>query len=96
LEGKVRDFETSLTREQPPVMEELKQDLEDVQEQLKMMEQGQKGYLMQIDRVLALAGTLHGDRVDRDTEIVRFSGADKRAVSGWMVPLAMKIEDEPR
>ena len=78
-------------------MAELQQDLEDAQEQLKTVGEERKMYLMQVDRILAITGNggNGGSREHKGSEILRFSGTDRRALRGWMAQLAMKIADEP-
>jgi hypothetical protein len=48
---------------------------------------------------LALAGTggnNNGEKEYKGSEILRFSGTNRRALKGWMGQLEMKIADEPK
>jgi hypothetical protein len=77
--------------------EELKQQLEDAQEQLNVLGEERNQYRDQVKQVLALArkdGNV-GSRGYKGSKILRFSGADRRAFHGWMAQLAMKIVDKP-
>jgi hypothetical protein len=61
-------------------------------------------YLMQVDRVLAFAGTggnsLHGgndgEKDPKGSKILCFPGTDQRTFQGLIGQLAMKITDEAK
>jgi flagellar biosynthesis chaperone FliJ len=64
-------------------MEEARQDLNDVQEQLKLVKQERNEYQYQVIRVLALAGRVSGKRAERThkgCESLCFSGTDRRVL----------------
>jgi hypothetical protein len=75
-------------------MEELKQELKDIQEQLKVMGEERNEYQDQVKRLLALAGYSGNGRSrgHKSSEILHFSEADQRALRRWMAQFAIKIE----
>jgi hypothetical protein len=97
LQNKITQLEQQLAWEVTVDMEELKQKLEDVQEQLKVIGNERNEYWNQVERVLDFAvkdGNL-GSRGHNGSMILRFSEADRGALRRWMAQLAMKIADEP-
>jgi hypothetical protein len=97
LQTKITQVGQQLVQGVPVDMEELKQELQDTHEHLKVMREERNKYRDQVKQVLALAGKdgRVGSRGHKGSEILRFSGADPRAIRGWMAQLAMKIADEP-
>jgi chromosome segregation ATPase len=97
LQTKITQLEQQLARGVPVYMVELKQELEDAQEQLKVMGEERNEYRDQVKWVLALTGKngSGGSRGHKGSEILHFSGALKRALHESIVQLAMKIADKP-
>ena len=98
LQTKITDLEQRLASRAPEGTENLRQELEETEEQLRICGEERNEYRDQVKRVLALAGNGGnggGNRGHKGSEILRFSGTDRRALRGWMAQLAMKIADEP-
>jgi hypothetical protein len=73
------------------------QELEDAQDQLKIVGEEREMNPKQVDWVLALAGISDGSSgawYAKDSEILRFCGADWRELQGCIAQLAMNIGDE--
>src|ERR1700690_2944319 len=88
LQTKVTELEQRLANTMPTDTEELRQELEDAQEQLKLMGEERNEYRDQVKRVLALAGTSgggNGGRGHKGSEILWFCGTDRSALRGSMV-----------
>ena len=79
LQTKVTELEQRLANRVPTDTEALRQDLEDAQEQLKLMGEERNEYRDQVKRVLMLAGNGGNDgghRGHKGSKILRFSGTD--------------------
>ena len=88
----------------PVDSDELRQEFNDIQEELKIVGDEKNMHRDQVNKVLVLAGS-GGNTVNRgnkgkkeykNSEILLFSGLDQRALWEWMEYFAMKIADKPR
>jgi hypothetical protein len=97
LQAKITYLEQQLENRAPEGTENLRRELEETEEQLRICGDERNEYRDQVKRVLALTGNggnRGGNRGHKGSEILRFSGTDRRALRGWMEQLAMKIADE--
>jgi hypothetical protein len=97
IQNTITQLEQLLTQGVCVDMAELKQELEDAQEQQKLMGEERKKYRDQVKWLLALTGKdgSVGCMGHKGSEILRFCGADQRALLRWRAQLAMTIADEP-
>jgi hypothetical protein len=87
-----------LENREPEGTENVRFELEETEEKLRIGGEERNEYRDQVKRVLALAGNSGkggGNRGQQESEILRFLGADRWALRGLMAQLAMNIADEP-
>jgi hypothetical protein len=75
--------------------------LEDANAQLEIMRETAKEYRAQVTRILKLSegrtgGERYGERGEKGSKIVRFSGENRPELRGWKVQLALNIAGKPR
>jgi hypothetical protein len=73
----------------------MKQELEDAQKQLKIVGKEKKMFLIQFNRVLALAkgggnSGPGGHSGHMGFDILQFSGIERQALQGWIIQLDLK------
>ena len=86
----------------PMDLDELRQELEDIQEQLKLIGEERNIFRQQVNRVLPFSAGRNsegGNSEEREhdgSKILWFSGLDRGALRGWMEQVAIKIADKPK
>jgi chromosome segregation ATPase len=83
LQAKITDLEQRLENRAPEGTENLRRELEETEEQLRICGEERNEYRDQVKRVLALAGNGGngvGNRGYKGSAILRFSGTDRRAL----------------